>query len=102
MVRTKGVSRQVWAIQKRDGSIDLSCRRTEGIRGREEGPHAFRVLSAMAMTDMGCRLRNAGGVMFGPLWLTKTEAQRHCAPWEQVVQVRVIAPDPPRKNKEDA
>lgn len=100
MVRTKGVSRQVWAIQKRDGSIDLAARRREGIRGRTEGPHAERVFSCMALTDMGNRLRHASGYTFGPLWLTKREAQQHAASWEMVVPVRVIAPDPPRRTKE--
>lgn len=43
MVRTKGVSRQVWAIQKRDGSISLECRRLEGTRGQIHGLNAERV-----------------------------------------------------------
>jgi len=83
---TKGVSKEVWAIMGRRGDIKLDCRRLEGKRGTD----SEKVISAMALSDMGSRLRNASGPMFGPLWRTKAEAERHCASWETVVKVRIM------------
>lgn len=78
-------SRIVWAIVSKHGNIDVSRRKIMG----ERGTPSERVVSMMGLTNMGQSM--GCGEFYGPLWLTKREAQRHCASWERVVKVRVEA-----------